>query len=400
MKFSPLKNIKVIDISKVLAGPICGQFLGDLGAEVIKVEALTGDDTRHWIPKNNSESTFFLAVNFNKKSIAIDLKTEEGRQLLYELVKDADVIIQGFKKSTALKLQVDFDSIRKINSRIVYCEISGYGRQGPMGNDPGYDVMLQAFSGMLSTMGQPDGEYARGSFSPVDIGTGQNALSGILAGLIERSQTNQSVYVEASLLDTALTYMGYLAQSYWSTAEDPRPYGTAHPSMCPYQAFKTKDGALVLGAGNDKQWEAFCRVAQLTHLFDDPELASNDLRVKHMKKTVSLVQARLLEENTSYWLQLLQQAAVPCAPIHKLSEALSHPQVLSRDSVTHIQHDLLGTLNKISFPIQFNQSDRSPHAAPPLLGEHTKSIMHTLGYNQQQIQDLLSKGVIYCHESI
>lgn len=398
MKFKPLKNIKVVDISKVLAGPICGQFLGDLGAEVIKVEALKGDDTRYWIPKNNTESTFYLAVNFNKKSIALDLKSDEGRAILYELLADADVIIQGFKKSTAEKLRVDYESIKRINPRIVYCEISGYGRQGPMGDDPGYDVMLQAFSGMLSTMGHPDGEYARGSFSPVDIGTGQNALSGILAALIERSQSNQSVYVEASLLDTALTYMGYLAQSYWSTDNDPRPYGTAHPSMCPYQAFKTKDGAMVLGAGNDKQWADFCRVAKLTHLFDDPELASNDLRVQHMAKTVSLVQQCLLEQTTDYWLEHLQQAAVPCAPIHKLSQALAHPQVSSRDSVTSIAHPSLGLLNKVSFPIHFNQSDRSPNCPPPLLGEHTYSIMATLGYSHDRIQELKSKGVIYCHE--
>lgn len=398
MKFLPLQGIKVLDLTKVLAGPICSQFLGDLGAEIIKVEAMNGDDTRHWIPQTEGESTFFLGVNFNKRSIVLDLKNEAGQKILRELVSDSDVVLQGYKKSTAHKLKVDYDTLREINPRIVYCEISGYGRQGPMGEYPGYDVMLQAFSGMLSTMGQKEGEYARASFSPVDIGTGQNALSGVLAALIERGKTGESVYVEASLLDTALTYMGYLAQSYWGTGQDPKPWGAAHPSMCPYQAFTTKDSAMVLGAGNDRQWEKFCQVAQLEHLLDDPDLLTNDLRVKNMQKTVALVQERLAQETTEYWLTRLEAASVPCAPIHKLSEALSHPQVLARDSVTQIEHPTLGTLNKVSFPIQFNGAERDPSSPPPLLGEHTTEILQGLNYTADEIQALHQQGVIFSHE--
>jgi len=398
MKFLPLKGIKVLDITKVLAGPICGQFLGDLGAEIIKVEALYGDDTRRWNPKNQGESTFFIAVNFNKKSIALDLKDPSGLKILYELIEDSDVVLQGFKKSTAEKLKIDYETVKKINSSVIYCEFSGYGRQGPYGEHPGYDVMLQAFSGMLSTIGQPDGDYARASFSPVDIGTGQNASSGILAALIERSKTNKSVYLEASLLDTALTYMGYLAQGYWATGEDPKPYGTAHPSMSPYQAFKTKDGALVLGAGNDRQWEKFCHSANLAHLLSDPDLLSNDLRVKNMSKTVALVQERLIGDTTDYWLRRLEDIEVPCAPINKLSEALAHPQIAYRDSVTSIFHNTLGSLNKVSYPIQFNGAERGPLSPPPLLGEHTEEVLYSLGYSNEIIKKLHDEKVVYCYE--
>lgn len=398
MKFLPLKDIKVLDITKVLAGPICGQFLGDLGAEIIKVEAPFGDDTRQWTPKHKGESTFFIAVNFNKKSIALDLKSSDGLKILYELIKDCDVVLQGFKKSTAKKLKIDYDTVKELNPSIIYCEFSGYGRQGPLGEHPGYDVMLQAFSGMLSTMGQPDGDYARASFSPVDIGTGQNASSGILAALIERSKTGKSVYLEASLLDTALTYMGYLAQAYWASGDDPKRYGTAHPSMSPYQAFKTKDGALVLGAGNDAQWKQFCHSSKLTHLLRDPELFSNDLRVQNMAKTVALVQERLIEETTDYWLTLLEAVAVPCAPINKLSEALAHPQISYRDSVTSISHEKLGLLNKVAYPIQFNGAERGPISPPPLLGEHTEEILSSLGYPLETITKLHDEKVIYCYE--
>ncbi|MFW8564891.1 CaiB/BaiF CoA transferase family protein [Orrella sp. 11846] len=395
MKFSPLEGIKVVDLTKVLAGPICSQFLGDLGAEIIKVEAMNGDDTRHWIPKTDDQSTFFLAVNFNKKSIVIDLKRSEGLSVLHDLISQCDVVLQGFKKATAEKLKITYDDILKINPNVIYCEISGYGRQGPLGDHPGYDVMLQAFSGMLSTMGVEEGEYARASFSPVDIGTGQNALSGVLAAVIERQKTGKSVYVEASLLDTALTYMGYLAQSYWATDKDPKPWGTAHPSMCPYQAFKTADGMMVLGAGNDSQWKKFCQVADLEHLLSDPDLLSNDLRVKNMVKTVSLVQARLVEKSTAYWLEALEAQAVPCGPIHHLSQALAHPQVLARDSVTQIMHPTLGMLNKVSFPIHFDGADRKPRRSPPLLGEHTAEILKEIGYSDEKIDLLEQKGVVH-----
>ncbi|HRO54644.1 MAG TPA: CoA transferase, partial [Alicycliphilus sp.] len=259
----PLKGLKVVDLTKVLAGPLCGQYLGEYGADVIKVETVGGDDTRRWLPQVQGESAIFVAVNHNKRSIAVDLKTQQGRDIVHRLVKDADIVLQGFGGGTAKKLGVDYETLCALNDRLIYCEISGFGRNGPLGNAPGYDVMLQAFSGMLSTMGQPEGDYARASFSPVDIGTAMNTLSGVLAAVIERGRTGKGLYLEVSLLDTALGFMTYMAQSYWQSGVNPRPMGTAHPSMVPYQAFEAQDGAIMLGAGNDAQWQRFCAVAGL-----------------------------------------------------------------------------------------------------------------------------------------
>lgn len=398
MSVKPLAGIKVLDLSKVLAGPICAQFLGDLGADVIKVEPLAGDDTRQWIPKRGTESTFFLSVNFNKRSVAVDLKTSEGKQIVYDLVKNADVFIQGFRKATVDKLEMGYEQIKKLNSKIVYCEISGYGRTGPMGDEPGYDAMLQAFSGMLSTMGQPNGEYARASFSPIDLGTGQNALSGILAALIGRSHSGSGVYLEVSLLDTAMTYMSYLAQSYWVNGSNPKRWGTAHPTMCPYQAFRTKDSMIMIGAGNDSQWTRFCHVVGLDNLLNDPDLATNSLRVKNMEKTVTFVQKRLLQAETQHWLDALLAVQVPCAPINSLSNALETPQIRYRGTITSVQHPTLGVLQRIAYPVIFNNQPRVCNIPPPLLGQHSTDVLTELGYSEAQIQKMYDKGVITTYD--
>jgi len=241
----PLSGMKVLDLSKVIAGPLCGQYLGELGAEVIKVEPVgTGDDTRAWAPQEKGISALFLTFNHNKRSLAVDLKTEEGRAIVQKLAAEADIVLQGFGGGTAQKLGVDHASLSALNPRLIYCEISGYGRDGPLGTRPGYDVMLQAFSGMISTMGEEDGAFARASFSPVDLATGMHALSGVLSAVIERGRTGKGVYLEASLLDSSIGLMSYLMQNYWRSGALPRRLGTAHPSLAPYQAFEASDGAL------------------------------------------------------------------------------------------------------------------------------------------------------------
>ena len=298
----PLKYIKVVDLSKVLAGPLCAQFLGELGADVIKIEPIgSGDDTRAWLPKEKDQSAIFLAVNHNKRSIAVDLKSPEGQLIIHELVAEADIILQGFGSGTAKKLAVDYETISKINPKIIYLEISGYGRDGPLGKEPGYDVMLQAFSGMLSSMGDPNGSFSRASFSPVDLGTGSFALSGILAALLERQQTGKGVYVEVSLLDTSISQMGYMAQNYWRTGSPPRRMGTAHPAMSPYQAFETADGYLMLGVGNDAQWKRFCVATKFDHLMNDPRFATNAERVSNFNETVRVVAEVMRMRSTDEW---------------------------------------------------------------------------------------------------
>jgi len=391
----PLKGIKVVDLSKVLAGPLCAQYLGELGAEIIKIEPVgQGDDTRGWLPQTNGQSAIFMAVNHNKRSLALDLKTQAGQKILHELVQSADVVLQGFGGGTAAKLKVDYATLSAINPKLIYCEISGYGRSGPLGDEPGYDVMLQAFSGMISTMGAPEGAFARASFSPVDMGTGMFGLSGVLAALLERGRTGKGVYLELSLLDTSLGFLTYMAQSYWQSGNDPKPMGTGHPSMCPYQVFETADQPIMLGAGNDAQWRRFCSVAGLEEHVDRPDLATNALRVKNMSTTVALVQTKMKSKTLAQWLECLSQNGVPAAPIHKLSEALAHPQVAARGLIVQTEHPTVGALQQIGLPIKFQDEERRALRPPPLLGEHSQEVLSELGYSDEAIQALRSTGVI------
>jgi len=391
----PLAGLKVVDFSKVLAGPLCGQYLGELGADVTKVEPVgLGDDTRGWTPTVQGESTIFLAVNHNKRSIALDLKSEEGRDIAHRLVSNADIVIQGFGSGTAARLGIDRDTLMALNPSLIYCEISGYGRNGPMGNEPGYDVMLQAFSGMISTLGHAGGDYARASFSPVDIGTAMFGLSGVLAAVIERQRTGRGVYVELALLDTALGFMSYMAQSYWHTGDNPQRMGTAHPSMCPYQAFQAKDGPLMLGAGNDAQWRRFCDAAGIPDYATHPDFDTNAKRLANLAQTVTLVQNCIATRTVAEWVALLSKIKVACSPINTLGQALSHPQIEARELIERTVHPTVGPLRHIGLPIKFQDAARIAKRPPPLHGEHTQEILHELGFTTNQIDTLVERDVV------
>lgn len=391
----PLKGMKVMDLSKVLAGPLCGQFLGELGADVLKIEPVgVGDDTRSWLPQEKGESATFLAVNHNKRSVAIDLKSGEGQALVHQLVAGADIVLQGFGSGTARKLRVDYETLRGVNPRLIYLEISGYGRDGPLGREPGYDVMLQAFSGMISTMGDPDGPFARASFSPVDLGTGSFALNGVLAALLERERTGQGAYVEVCLLDTAISQMGYMAQNYWRTGKPPRRMGTAHPAMSPYQAFATEDGHMMLGVGNDAQWRRFCAAADLQAMVDDARFATNAARVEHFDETVRIVGEVMRTRATADWLERLRACCVPCSPIHTLDEALAHPQVQARGLLVETEHLALGSTRNVGLPVKFNGEPRTATRAAPLLGQHTAEVLGELGLSGERIRVLAEQGVL------
>ena len=391
----PLAGLKAIDFSKVLAGPLCGQYLGELGAEVIKVEPVElGDDTRGWTPTVDGESTIFLAVNHNKRSIALDLKSGQGRKIAHDLVRDADIVLQGFGSGTAQRLGIDRDTLMSLNPRLIYCEISGYGRDGPMGNEPGYDVMLQAFSGMISTLGHPGGDYARASFSPVDIGTAMFGLSGVLAAVIERERTGKGVYVELALLDTALGFMSYMAQTYWHTGRDPQRMGTAHPSMCPYQAFQAKDGPLMLGAGNDAQWRRFCEATDMPEYADHPDFSTNAQRLANLARTVQIVQEKIATRTVSEWVTLLSRIKVSCSPIHTLGQALSHPQVQARGLIEQTEHPVVGPLKQIGLPVKFQGQARTAVCPPPMHGQHSREILQELGYDDGDVSTFIETSVV------
>ena len=391
----PLSGMKVLDLSKVIAGPLCGQYLGELGAEVIKVEPVgTGDDTRAWAPQEKGVSALFLTFNHNKRSLAVDLKTDEGRAIVQRLAKETDIVLQGFGGGTAQKLGVDHASLSALNPRLIYCEISGYGRDGPLGTRPGYDVMLQAFSGMISTMGEEDGAFARASFSPVDLATGMHALSGVLAAVIERGRTGKGVYLEASLLDSSIGLMCYLMQNYWRSGALPRRLGTAHPSLAPYQAFEASDGALMLGCGNDAHWGRLCTLIGREDLAADPEFATNAARVRNFDRVVAIVAEKIAQEPVAHWLEVLTQAKLPCAPIHNVAEALEHPQVAARQLLVETEHPILGPMQNIGYPVRFEGEPRRATRPAPLLGQHSAEILAEIGYDAQAIARLREQGVI------
>ena len=339
-------------------------------------------------------SATFLAVNHNKKSLAVDLKTAEGRKIVHDLVESADIVLQGFGGGTAARLAVDYDTLSKINPRLIYLEVSGYGRTGPLGDQPGYDVMLQAFSGMLSTMGVPGEGLARASFSPVDLCTGAHGLSGILAALIERERTGAGMYVEVSLLSTAMSLMGYMAQNYWVTGKSPVPMGTGHPALAPYQAFVASDAPLMIGVGNDAQWRRFCAMAGLEAVVDDPRYSTNKARVDNFDETVAMVQDKISAAPVAHWLAQCRAAGIPCAPIHTLEEALHHPQVIERGLVQKLPHPVLGDMPSVAFPVRFDSQVPVSQSAPPLLGQDTAAILSEIGYDEAEIASLGERGIV------
>ncbi|HYG42417.1 MAG TPA: CaiB/BaiF CoA-transferase family protein [Bordetella sp.] len=391
----PLKGVRVLDLSKVIAGPLCAQYLGELGADVIKIEPPgTGDDTRSWQPQDHEISATFLSVNHNKRSLALDLKHPQARGVIQRLASQADVVLQGFGGGTAARLGVDYETFKKSNSRLVYCEISGYGRDGPKGNDPGYDVMLQAFSGMLATMGDANGGLARASFSPIDIATAIYAFSGVLAALLERGNTGQGTYLEVSLLDSALGLMTYPIQNFWRSGKLPRRMGTAHPAMAPYQAFQAKDGLIMLGVGNEAQWRRLCDAAGLQAIVDHPDFATNAVRVANLDRIVAIVQERVAQKEVQEWLALLEAAGVPCSAIHTLDQALAHPQVSTRQLMTQTRHPVLGHIQNVGLPVRFGGQAREASRTPPLLGEHSEEILREAGYSSTDIGELRSLGTL------
>lgn len=391
----PLRNIKVLDLGKVIAGPICGQWLGDLGAEVVKVEPVqVGDDTRAWPPYTSGESAMFLSFNRNKRSLAVDMKTSEGRTIVHKLAAQSDVVIQGFGAGAAERLGVDYRTLAALKPDLIYCEISGYGRSGPLGDLPGYDVMIQAFSGMISTMGHEDGPMVRVSFSPIDQSTGMHALSGIMAALIERGQTGKGVFIEVSLFETAMGLLGYMASSFWQGGEAPRRMGSGHSTLCPYQAFDAADGALLLAVGNDAQWRRFCDVAGLDDIKNDERFATNRARVKNFDATAGLVADKMREDSVANWASRLAEVKVPCSPVNTLMEALTHPQFEARHIGVRQPHPTLGEVRTIAYPVTFDGSKTEPRLAPPTHGQHTFQILRDLGYDQKLAADLADRGIV------
>lgn len=399
MKQLPLHGLRVLDLSKVLAGPLCAQYLGDMGAEVIKVEATgSGDETRSWPPFREAGDTrtgaIFLSANRNKRSVAVDLGQPQGRDVVYALAKRSDIVVSSFGPGIATKLKVDADTLRQLNPRLICCDISGYGSVGPMKRGKGYDVILQAFSGMLSITGERGGAPVRSPFSPVDQATGLHALAGILAALYARSSTGEGCTVEASLFDTATGFLAYFLQNFWERGTEPERPGSGHESLCPYQVFDASDKPLILGVANDALWHRFCAITGLEQVRDDPRFATNAARVQHRNETVALVGEVLRQRTRGQWLQQLDEAGIPCSPLHTLGELSDHPHTAESGMVLEYQHPVLGPLRTVAQPLRFD-GQRAPLQRPaPMMGEHTREVLAEAGFSIDQIDALQAAGAV------
>ena len=393
----PLEGIRVLDLSRVLAGPYCSMILADLGAEVIKVEMPgTGDDTRAYPPFIGKQSSYFMSTNRNKKSITLDLKSMEGQEVLHRLALKSDIVVENFRPGVTKRLAADYDTLRNINQKLIYCSISSFGQTGPYAEKPGYDLIIQGMGGLMGITGEPDGPPVRVGVAITDIGAGMWATIAILAALRVRKRDGAGQYIDLSMMDGSVAWMTYVAGNYFATGKAPPRMGTAHPSIVPYQAFTASDGkSILLGGGNDRLFVALCEGLGLQDLPKDPHYTSNENRIKYRDVLIPLLENSFREKPRDEWIRILEALGVPVAPVYTIDEIFADEQILHRGMLIEMDHPEVGKIKQIAPPIKMSLTPCVVRSPPPILGQHTAEVLRDLaGYDEEEIRHLQEKGVI------
>ena len=394
-----LEGVRVLDLTRALAGPYCTMMLGDYGADVLKVEMPeVGDDTRHWGPPfMGEESAYFLSINRNKRSITLNLRHDGGRQIFMELVRGAHVVVENFTPGVVDRLSIDYESVKAVNPRVVYCSISGFGQTGPYKSKSAYDQVMQGMGGIMSLTGEPNGPPVKVGIALTDIGAGMLGAYAIASALfhLETSHTQEGQHIDISMLDLQVSWLTYMAGYYFATGEDPEKVGAAHPNLVPYQAFMCMDGKYInVAVGSERLWERFCKAMDRDDLRNSPDYAQNGDRVRNRSKLVPLLQEEFLKKPVSAWALQLEDGGVPCGPINQVSDVFCDPQVLSRGMLKEIPHPTLGKIKQSGIPIKFSRTEGAIDRHPPLLGEHTREILLELGYSEADLTRLREDGAI------
>jgi crotonobetainyl-CoA:carnitine CoA-transferase CaiB-like acyl-CoA transferase len=393
----PLEGLKVLDLTRILAGPYCTMLLADMGADVVKVERPeSGDDTRGFGPPFiEGESAYFLSINRNKRSMTLNLKHEQGLRVLHKLLETADVVVENFRPGQMEAFGFGYETASRLNPQLIFCSISGYGQTGPDAELPGYDLIIQGEGGIVSLTGATDGPPYKVGTSQADIVAGMMAFQGILLALLARGQTGRGQKVDIGMLDCQVALLTYQAGIYFATGESPERIGNRHPTICPYETFESRDGYLNLACGNDSLWRAFCEVSGLETLTEDPRFRTNPERVEHAEELRSLLQPVIRQKTTAEWIERLRSRGVPSGRIQSVEEVCEHPQVKAREMVVGVEHPTTGPIRVTGVPIKLSATPGAVDSPPPLLGEHTAEIMSDwLGTSEREVDGLRRDGVL------
>ncbi len=392
----PLEGIKVIELAQIMAGPTCGMLLADMGADVIKVEKMPGgDDTRSYTePSIAGESAAFMMLNRNKRGIAVNLKTPGGLEVVKRLLAGADVVTENYRKGTLEKLGLGYEVLEKLNPRLIYCAVSGYGRTGPYADKGGFDLIAQGFAGLMSITGEPGGPPVKSGTSIADINAGIFAALGIVSALYARQHTGRGQVVETSLMEAAIQQTCWQSAIYFATGVNPGPSGSAHILTAPYQAFPTADGWINIGGANQSNWERIVKVIGRPELAGDARFLTNGDRMRNLEALTPLIAERLRIHTSAEWIRDFEAAGVPAGPVNRIGDMLADPQVAAREMVVEVDHAKAGPVKTLGFPVKFSDTPGAVKRAAPTFGQHTREVLASLGYSGADVDRLVAEGAV------